>query len=203
MTDIDSDPFARFPTLETERLILRELRDEDLVAAHRMLSDPEVMRYVGKAPHRELSETQAFLTKNRDVFRDRTGVRWAITHRGSGAFIGSCGHWRLIKEHRRSEIGYDLSREHWGQGLMQEALTAVLRFGFTRLDLHSAEAQIDPANDRSRRVLERLGFRQDGLLRENFYFAGQFTDTGVFTLLRREFLSSTPGTANLPRTQSD
>lgn len=176
-----------FPTLETERLLLRELREDDVADAHRMFTDAEVMRYVGKPLHADIEETRRFLQRNRDLFPAREGVRWALTRRGSDRLIGSGGHWRLMKPHYRAEIGYDLLPECWGQGLMTEALRAILRFGFARMGLHSVEAQIDPANRRSRRVLERLGFRQDGLLRENFFFAGTFTDTAVFTLLRREF----------------
>lgn len=177
-----------FPTLETERLVLRELREDDLAQAHRLFSDSEVMRYVGKQPHASLLETQDSIRRNRDLFRSRQGISWALTRRGADQFIGSCGHWRLLKPHFRTEIGYDLLPEHWGLGLMTEALVAILGFGFTRMGLHSVEAQIDPPNLRSRRVLERLGFQQDGLLRENYFFAGRFTDTAVFTLLRREFL---------------
>ena len=92
-----------------------------------------------------------------------------------------------MKQHRRSEIGYDLLPAYWGQGLMAEALHAILAFGFDQMELHSVEAQIDPPNLRSRRLLERLGFRQDGLLRENFLFACTYSDTAIFTLLQREY----------------
>jgi ribosomal-protein-alanine N-acetyltransferase len=179
---------SEFPTLQTDRLVLRELRAEDVAQAHRMFSDPEVMRYVGKVPHTSVDQSMTFIHRNQALFPARDGIRWAMTRRGSDELIGSCGHWRLYKEHFRSEIGYDLLPAYWGQGLMTEALRAILAFGFTCMGLHSVEAQIDPLNERSRRVLTQLGFTQDGLLRENFYFAGQFTDTAVFTLLAREFL---------------
>lgn len=187
MVAMDEDRiFAAFPTLATDRLVLRELRDEDAEDAYGMFSDPEVMRYVGKHPHRSLEETRAALARTRDRFAKRDGLTWAITLRGEDRFIGSCCHWRLMKEHLRTEVGYDLLRAHWGRGLVSEALGAILDYGFTGMGLHSTEAQIDPANERSRQVLLRLGFRQEGLLRENFFFDGKFTDTAIFTLLRRE-----------------
>jgi len=185
----EPDPFRdvpEFPVLCTERLVLRELRDQDAPAAFRMFSDPEVMRYVGKDVNVDIAETLAFLQKNRDQFPARSGVHWAITLRDDDQLIGSCGHWRLMKEHRRSEIGYDLLRSHWGRGFMAEALHAILTFGFSRMGLHSVEAQIDPANRRSQEVLQRVGFQQDGLLRENFYYADRYSDTAVFTLLARD-----------------
>lgn len=179
--------FAVFPILKTPRLVLRELRDDDVMEAHRIFSDEEAVRYLGRLPHTELEKTREYLERNRAQFPNREGIRWAITLAGQDRFIGSCGHWRLIKEHHRSEIGYDLLRQYWGQGIMAEALRAILRFGFEEMELHATEAQIDPENLRSQKVLERLGFRQDGLIRENYFALGKFLDTAIFTLLRREY----------------
>lgn len=176
-----------FPTLHTERLTLRELRDDDVPAAFRLFSDPEAMRFIGKPPHAGHDETLAFVRRNQLLFPAEEGVGWAMSLRGAGHFIGYAAHWRLMKQHLRSEIGYQMLKEHWGKGLMTEALRAILGFGFERMGLNSVEAQIDPANTRSRKTLERLGFLQDGLLRESYYFAGEYTDTGVFTLLKREY----------------
>lgn len=192
------EAFAAFPILRTERLTLRELRpDEDTAAAFLLYSDVEATRYMGKAPHTDPAQTREYLDRNAQLFREREGFKWAITLNAQegGAvdrFIGSCGHWRLMKEHLRSEIGYDLLPACWGRGYMAEALRAVLRFGFDELGLHSVEAQIDPDNAPSRRVLERAGFRQEGLLRENFRFAGRFSDTGIYALLGREFRAARP-----------
>jgi [ribosomal protein S5]-alanine N-acetyltransferase len=187
----DDRVFAKFPVLQTERLLLRELRsDDDLAPYFAMFSSPEVMRYIGRPVHKDIEESREFLERNRIQFAHRTGIRWAITLRGDDRMIGSVGHWRLMKEHNRAEIGYDLHESHWGKGLMPEALRAVLRFGFVEMELHSTEAQIDPDNQRSRRVLERLGFRSDGRIRENFLYDGRYIDSEVFTLLDREFLKN-------------
>lgn len=202
------EAFATFPILHTERLTLRELRpDEDTAAAFLLYSDVEVTRYMGKAPHTDPAQTREYLDRNAQLFPEREGFKWAITLNAQeagatgasradpalvGRFIGSCGHWRLMKEHLRSEIGYDLLPACWGRGYMAEALRAVLRFGFEELGLHSVEAQIDPDNAPSRRVLERAGFRQEGLQRENFRFAGRFSDTGLYALLGREFRAARP-----------
>jgi ribosomal-protein-alanine N-acetyltransferase len=183
------DGLDEFPTLQTARLTLRELRDEDAPAAFPLYSDPEATRFVGKPPHASLDETLELLRRNQHLHPAGAGVAWGLCLRGEDRFIGYAGHWRLMKQHHRSEIGYMLLPEHWGVGLMNEALRAILSFGFDRMGLNSVEAQTDPANTRSQRTLELLGFRQDGLLRESYYFAGEYTDTAVFTLLRREFAS--------------
>lgn len=179
-----TDAFATFPVLETERLVLRAFTMDDVDDFFRIYADPQVMRYFGSAPLTTRAEAQQRVERTITAFRERAGIRWAITRRGAPQMIGSCGFWRLVTEHHRAEVGYDLASAHWGQGIMPEALAAILAWGFTRLGLHSVEAQIAPANHGSRRVLEKLGFVQEGYFRENFYEDGQFTDTAVFSLLK-------------------
>jgi ribosomal-protein-alanine N-acetyltransferase len=180
--------FDVFPVFETERLVLREITPDDAEDVFRIYADPQVMRYWGSAPMRSIDEAHGKIAGIAAAFGEREGIRWAITRKGSNQLIGSCGHWRLIKQHFRSEIGYDLAPEHWGQGIMPEAVGAILRFGFERMGLHSVEAQIEPNNQGSRRVLEKLGFVQEGYFRENFYYDGTFTDTAVFSLLKADWL---------------
>jgi ribosomal-protein-alanine N-acetyltransferase len=185
---LNESAFDAFPMLETERLILREIRPEDAPDLFRIYSDPLVMRYWGSAPMRSLDEARRKIADTADAFRAREGIRWAIMRRDDDRLLGSCGHWRLVRQHLRSEIGYELAPEQWGQAIMPEAVGAILRFGFERLGLHSVEAQIEPNNQGSRRVLEKLGFTQEGYFRQNYYFDGQFTDTAVFSLLKADWM---------------
>jgi ribosomal-protein-alanine N-acetyltransferase len=179
--------FASFPTLQTERLTLRAFEARDAEDSFRIMSDERVVRYFGSPAMRSLDEAESRITRIAQAFADHEGIRWAITLRGEGRFIGSCGFWRLIKEHYRAEVGYELAPEYWGQGIMPEALQAVVDFGFAAMRLHSVEAQIEPANTGSRRVLEKVGFVQEGYFRENYYDseAKRFTDTAVFSLVNR------------------
>lgn len=175
--------FATFPVLTTERLVLRELLPEDVDAMYTIMADPLVMRYFGSAPMAARDEAVRRIAGTRQDFAEQSGIRWAITR--DGQYLGSCGFWRIVKAHLRAEVGYELAPSCWGQGLMPEAVGAILHFGFTAMGLHSVEAQIDPANDGSRRVLEKLGFVQEGYFRESFFdpAVGHFTDTAVFSLL--------------------
>ncbi len=182
----DEDLFAIFPQLETPRLMLREITLDDAVEVFRIYSDPQVMRYWGSPPLQSIDEARRKIEDITAAFRDKDGIRWGITRKGSNRLIGSCGHWRLMKAHFRSEIGYELAPEYWDQGIMTEALGAVIRFGFEAIGLHSIEAQIDPANLASRKVLEKLGFVQEGYLRENYVVGGKFTDTAIFSLLKSD-----------------
>jgi ribosomal-protein-alanine N-acetyltransferase len=185
MLDLSS-AFATFPTLETERFTLRAVTPDDAADIFRIMGDPQVTRYFGRLPMASLDEAVEHARALGVAFQEQAGVRWAITSRADKRFIGTCGFWRLIKPHFRAEIGYELAPEWWGRGVMAEALGAALTFGFTRMGLHSVEAQIHPANTASRRVLEKLGFAQEGYFRENYYdpVEAQFTDTAVFSLLK-------------------
>jgi ribosomal-protein-alanine N-acetyltransferase len=177
--------FATFPVLETERFVLRAVTTDDAAAIFRIMSDARVTRYFGALPMISPDQAAQRVQGMISAFQERTGIRWAIVGRADGQLIGTCGFWRLIAEHSRAEIGYELAPECWGRGVMTEAVGAALTFGFARMGLHSVEAQIHPDNIGSRRVLEKLGFVQEAYFRENYYdpVEGRFTDTAVFSLL--------------------
>ncbi|HEU4322814.1 MAG TPA: GNAT family N-acetyltransferase, partial [Roseiflexaceae bacterium] len=184
--------FAAFPVLETEHLVLRALTPDDAEALFAIMSDPKVIRYFGALPMTERRQAAERIEQVQADFRQQNGIRWAITRRGDDRLIGSCGFWRLIKPHFRAELGYDLSPDWWGRGIMPEAAGAALEFAFTAMGLHSVEAHIHPANIGSRRVLEKLRFAQEGYFRENYYdvVEERFTDTAIFSLLKSEFEGS-------------
>ena len=185
-----TEAFAIFPVLETERLVLRAPTLGDVDDIFRIMSDVRVTRYFGALPMVARVEAEQRVERIHSAFQEHNGVRWAIADRASGQLVGTAGFWRLIKPHYRAEIGYELAPEWWGRGVMTEVVGAMLSFGFTRMGLHSVEAQIHPGNSASRRVLEKLGFAQEGHLRENFYdpIEAGFTDTAVFGLLAADWL---------------
>lgn len=180
--------FETFPVIETDRLVLRELRLDDDRALHPLFADAEMMRFWG-APHESLERTTAMIHRIIEAYRAGTGIEWAVTLKPTGEVIGKVCHHRLMKEHFRSEIGYILAKAQWGHGLVHEALRAIIAFGFDAMKLHSIEAQLDPKNTRSARVLERLGFVKEAHLTENYVVHGEFVDTAIYSLLARHYLS--------------
>ncbi len=176
---------AEFPVLETERLVLRQVTAGDTDAIFRMMADPSVTRYLGRAPFTKLDEAAQRVQVFESEFQSRSGLAWAVTQRADGQFMGICRYTHFYTYHARAEIGYLLSRQWWGQGVMPEAVSAAVGFGFTRLGLHSVQADIDPANTQSRRLLEKLGFVQEALFRESFYIPHEerFSDSAVFSVL--------------------
>jgi ribosomal-protein-alanine N-acetyltransferase len=175
--------FEPFPTLTTARLVLREITQDDAPAFFEIRRDPLVMKYWSHGPVSSIEPIVAAIQQVMLGVREGSSIRWAITDRQSGLFLGSGGFWRWDKRNLRGELGYDLGSAHWGKGLATEALEAIVRYGFEAMKLHSVEANVDPRNQGSIRVLEKLGFVQEGLVRENFVVEGVFTDTAIFSKL--------------------
>jgi len=147
-------PIMHYPRLETERLYLRELTLDDAPAVQVHFSDPEVTEFMDIDPCTDLESARKIVAFH---ILD-TGTRWGIFDRQTDALIGTCGFHCWDETSAQAEIGYDLSRAHWGRGLIREAIEAALAFGFGTMALSEVCAMAERANPRSIRVLERLGF---------------------------------------------
>jgi ribosomal-protein-alanine N-acetyltransferase len=110
------------------------------------------------------------------LFNEKRGIRWGMTLKGDHKVIGSCVFYNMVTEHYRTDIGFVLNRDFWGQGIAQEALKAVITYGFQNLNINRIEAVIEPPNIASQKLVERLGFVREGLLRSYEYFDGKFDD---------------------------
>jgi ribosomal-protein-alanine N-acetyltransferase len=187
--------FATFPVLESERCLLRASTDEDTPDIFRIMGDARVTRYLGRAPMQTMDEAVQRVAGYRATFKAQEGIPWVVTSRADGQVMGTAVYWHLVKEHFRAEIGYILAPEWWGQGIMTEVASEMLKFGFMRMGLNSVEAQLDPENRGSRRLLEKLGFVEEGYFRENFYDPEkhEFGDTAVYSLLKSTWLSRKDG----------
>lgn len=177
--------FAEFPTLETERCIIRPFTPEDAPAFFEVMRHEQVTRYIGQKPMASVEDAVARLQRFQRVYDQQEGLVWAVVLRENNQLIGNVLLWNLNSAHYRAEVGYILGPEWWGKGLMTEVVTRVLDFGFDTMGLHSIEAQTDPDNAASRRVLEKLGFVLEAHYHENYYdiTRERFTDTTVFSLL--------------------
>jgi [ribosomal protein S5]-alanine N-acetyltransferase len=170
-------------TLTTPRLNLRPLREDDAQALFTIWSDAEAMRYFSLAAMKHLDEA-----RNRIVSKLRTAVDGeslicVIELQGTGEVLGDCALFHADEQCRRAEIGFSLLRRHWGNGYMSEATSALVEHAFGALRLRRIEADIDPRNAASARVLERLGFVREGLLRERWLVNGEVSDSALYGLL--------------------
>jgi ribosomal-protein-alanine N-acetyltransferase len=176
-------PFEDLPELETERLLLRKMRLDDARAMFAYASDPEVTRYVLFETHRSIEDSRAFLRYAEEGYERGDFGGWGLVLKDSGAFIGTCGvDVGYAPEHARAELGYVLSRDHWGKGLMPEAI----RFGFGRMELNRIQARCMAENTASARVMEKAGMTYEGTLREHELIKGAYRDMKFYSILRRE-----------------
>jgi RimJ/RimL family protein N-acetyltransferase len=178
--------------LATERLVLRPLASADAGALFAVFSDPEVMRYWSSAPWTAMEQADDYIESAAQGIEDETMLRLGIEIAATGQLIGQAALYDFDQQNRRCDVGYALGRAHWGRGYLGEALTALFSHGFSALDLNRVEADIDPRNEASARALLRLGFRQEGLMRERWIVNGEICDTAFYGLLRSDWAARAP-----------
>ena len=189
------------PTLAARRVSLRWLSEEDTPAIFEIFGDPEVMRYWSSPPLRDLAAARHLIAEIHHHFHARDLFQWGVALHPTGRIVGTCTLHAVSAEHRRAELGFALARASWGQGLASEVLHTIIPFAFDTLGLHRLEADVDPANSRSLRLLEAHGFRREGHLRERWHHLGEMRDTLYFGLLRREWASSGGSSSPSPAAQ--
>ncbi len=175
---------SSFPTLHTERLVLRELAPSDAQALFVLRSDPRVMQYIGRPTATTIRDAEELLERIAQGRTENASISWGLTLKGNDTVIGTIGYYRLKPEHHTAEVGYALSADHWGRGLMGEALDVVVAHGFELFRFHRIEAITEPRNTASRTLLERHGFALEGLLKENYLWNGEFQDSAIYGRLK-------------------
>ncbi len=178
--------FSVFPTLYTDRLILREMTAADAPALFAMRSNPEIMKYIDRPKPatvddiKELIQTMVLNKEKGD------GISWGIfLKKNPEVNIGNIGLFRIIAAHYRAEVGYMLSQDYHLKGIMYEAIQKVIEYGFNNMNLHSIEANINPENTASQKLLEKAGFVREAYFKENYYFNGKFLDSAIYSLVNK------------------
>ncbi len=175
-------------TLSTPRLRLRPLCESDIPALFRIFSDPEVMRYWSTPPWQSIDEAAKLVARDQAALLQGDYLRLGLELQSGGELVGHCCLFSFNEQSKRCEIGYGMARQYWGQGLMHEALQALVEYAFTTLQLNRIEADIDPRNQGSANSLARLGFVKEGHLRERWIVNGEVSDTGLYGLLKSDWL---------------
>ena len=177
-----------FPLLTTRRLQLRQIGPDDVPALLPVFADADAMRWFGTDPvHSEEQMAQIVALWQGWRQLPNPGTRWGIARREGGPLLGTCGLFAWNRGWRRATLGYELGRVAWGQGYMQEALQAVLGWGFREMGLHRIDACIHPDNTASLKLARKLGFVEEGRLRDAGFWLGQYHDLLQFSLLQPEF----------------
>ena len=146
------------------------------------------MKYIPRPLIISIDGALAHIKMINDKIDENIDINWAVTEKGNNKCIGIMGFYRTQPEHFRTELGYMITPEHWGKGYVTEAVTVLLDFAFNTLQFHSIEAVIDSRHTASERVLQKVGFIKEAHFKENFYYNNEFTDTVIYSLLKRNFI---------------
>lgn len=160
---------------------------DDIDALFEIFSDEVAMRYWSSAPMRSKDEAVELLESIEEFAESGELLEWGVFLNDEDRLIGTVTLADIDEQNRRSEIGFAQNRAFWGKGYMGEALTTILDHAFGAMKLHRIEADVDPGNEGALRLLEKLGFQREGLLRERWIVDGQVADTVFLGLLAREW----------------
>ena len=172
--------------IHTERLTLRDHTKDDLDQHHALFSDAAVVAYLYDA---QLSRDEAadHLAKRLGSELPDEGAWLNVAVEHDGLVIGDVGLCLVSRTHRQCEIGYVFAPSASGQGFATEAASAMVSLAFDELNAHRVTGRLDARNDASARLLERVGMRKEGHLRENEWVKGEWTDELIYAITEDEW----------------
>jgi ribosomal-protein-alanine N-acetyltransferase len=173
-----------FPILNTDRLVLRELTDKDAQAILNCFSNPDVLRHYGQKPLTSIEQVKHIIQNFSNNFNDKRGIKWGIEVQGQEGIIGTIGFQEWSTEHKKADISYALFPESWGKGYAKEAVEKVISYGFQEMDLVRIGAIVFTENDASNKLLKKLGFEKEGVLRNFMHQNDMPFDTNIYSLLK-------------------
>lgn len=173
-----------FPELETERLILREIVEEDSEAIFACFSKDEVTKYYGQETLESLEQAKKFVEFFSKNFNEKRGIRWGIERKGTKGIIGTIGFNTWSPKHKRAEIGYEIHPKHWRKGYARESISKIIAYGFYELELTRIGAVVFIDNEASNHLLMKMGFQKEGVLKDYMYQNGVPYDTNVYSFLK-------------------
>jgi ribosomal-protein-alanine N-acetyltransferase len=181
----------KFPTIQTDRLILREWTDDDAENLVAIFGHESVVQYTSNDAYISREDGMRRVKGSRIFFHEKNlGITWGIFEKESGKVLGDIDFTYKDKRDFRVQIGCCFGPHAWGKGYASEAMREVIRYGFEDFSLfpiNRLEADTDPRNISAIKLLERVGFTNEGLFREYFFERGRFADKHLFGLLRRDY----------------
>jgi [ribosomal protein S5]-alanine N-acetyltransferase len=174
--------------METDRLYLRE-RTKQMLDELLKLPTNDQLRFLGLESTEQL-KSEIVRSQTRFENREMKCIKWDLIEKGSQRVIGNCGFHNWYVEHERAEIGYLLYESFRGKGFMLEAIKSIVEYGFNKMGLNRIEAFISPHNLPSKKIIEKAGFTQEGVLREHYKWENKIYDSVVFSLLKSEYKSN-------------
>ena len=177
--------FENFPILKTRRMTLRRITLDDAHHIFRMRSNGRMSQWIARSPMENAADAETLAARVVEAFDSKQGIGWAGHLRDRPDMIGTCGFNMIDRYNLRAEIGGELDVNFWGKGLAEEAVRAIVNFGFETFGLHSIEAKVDPTNRGAIHLMEHIGFVKEAYFRDRIFFNGTFHDMAVYSILAR------------------
>lgn len=150
--------FTPFPNLSTERFRLRQLRIEDDNEVFAIRSDENVAEYLDRPKAISIDDARQFIMKINDGIAKNVWIYWAIVPQNDNKLVGTICFWNISEDKSTAEIGFELSPDAQGKGIMQEVLPEIIKYGFEKMNLQAIEGDVDPQNIKSMKLMEKYGF---------------------------------------------
>jgi len=177
-------------SIQSINLNIRPLTKEDSSELFNLYSNLEVQKYTDIEILKSLSDTQKLINSWNKEAGEQDLIFLGIFSRATKDFLGTISLFNIDRKHSYASLGFQLVKDYWGRGIMNESLTNFVKFVFEELNLHRIEAQTYIGNERSANVLTRLGFKNEGKLRQNFLIDGKYEDSYLYSILRSEFIKN-------------
>lgn len=177
--------FDSFPRLSSTRFDLVEIKESHMNDIFQLYSDTNVTEYFDLLPLENMNEAEKEIKFYQNRFQNNEGIRWGISFKGSSQIIGTLGFNKIVNRHKAS-LGYDLQSKHWGKGFMTEALTTIITYAFDKLNIIRIEAEVMQGNIGSEKLLTKLKFHKEGILKQWMYWNDKYYDITMFSLLKEE-----------------
>lgn len=179
--------FIEQPTFETPRLRMRRITLEDAVDYFSFASDPSVTRHTIWNTHQSLNDTRTYIESLIQKYEANEAYYWGIINKETNKLIGRTGyiHWDLI--HEKTEVGFAISSPYWNQGMITEATSRIIEYGFTQIGFNRIEGRCNVDNQGSGRVMEKLGMKLEGVLRGQLKIKGEFIDQRMYAILKHDY----------------
>lgn len=180
--------FENLPVLETARLLLRAIEEDDAAAIFEYAGDAEVAKYTCWDAHKSIEDAKTLVRFIKKRYAENKPSNWAVILKAGSRLIGTCGFVSGFPANKRAEIGFAIRKDCWSKGYMTEAVNKTIEFGFNEINLNRIEACCDADNKASARVLEKCGMKFEGLLRQYVYKRGRFRDVKSYAILAEEYI---------------
>jgi [ribosomal protein S5]-alanine N-acetyltransferase len=182
--NVNTDIFNEFPVLRTDRLTLREIRVADAQNILTMRSSGRVNQFIARPNMTTLKAAVKLVENTNLAYQNRKAIAWAGTLRAHNGIIGTCGFNQIDFPNLRAEIGGELSIDYWGKNIAHEAVTTIVKFGLSVMNLHSIEAKITPENRAAIALMEKIGFKKEAHFFDRIFYNDKFSDLAVYTLTK-------------------